>query len=167
MTWLIEPTKQTKRVQNLEAQPQCALGRDRLCAVLGTPRRARMGGLGFARSFYAGVATCGLVALVLTLGSLVVEVVCRCLSVHVAVIVYLPLWALRRGDRVLNVPMHHFLLCIHGGLVKTFVSWWWSCRFAMASFAPTQLCRIGKVWKADLGGVGNNIQRHGIDAVHE
>ena len=54
----------------------------RLRARLGTPHRAGVGGLGFTSGFGAGAAACGLVALDLTLRSLVVEAVGRRVSVR-------------------------------------------------------------------------------------
>ena len=82
MTWLTQPSRQTRRHGTHKSNSSVPPDRDHLRAGLGTARRAGVGVLGFTSGLCAGGAACGLEALVLTIRLLIVEVVGRCQSVQ-------------------------------------------------------------------------------------
>ena len=166
MTWLTQPSKQTRRHKTHKQSPSVPTGWGQLRAGLGTPWRAGVGGLGCTGGLCAGVASCGLVALVLTLRSLLVEVVGRRVSVPRRTPSGFRFWTLRLGERVLCIPLHHFLWHVHGGFLETFRLEVLVIEFWHGALGPQKRRGVLEaVCKADLRGVRDHIQHRLINGV--
>ena len=72
----------------------------------------------------------------------------------------------RLEERVLCIPLHHFLLRVHGGFVETFRLEVLIMQFCHGLLGSQELRSVLEaMWKADLRGVRDHIKQHGIDAV--
>ena len=75
------------------------------------------------------------------------------------------LCTLRLEGRILCIALHLFLLRVHGGFVETFrleVLFMQLCHGLLGSQELRSV--LEAMWKADLRGVRDHVQQHGIDA---